>query len=89
MINKITQQILQPIIYLLFALAFIIFVWGIIQFIANAGNDEGRKKAKGIMTWGIVGLAVMAAAFGIVTALSRYFGVEGGVTPTPPTFPVQ
>ena len=80
---------LNTIIGLLFAIAVIVFIWGVIQFIASAGNDEARKKAKGIMTWGILGLAIMAAAFGIVNVLTNYFGVDQGLAPTVPSIPVR
>ncbi len=73
---------LQNIVGLLFILATIIFLWGVIQFITKAGDEVARNKAKGIMTWGIVGLAIMAAAWGVVTILVQYFKVGGGTIPT-------
>lgn len=73
---------LQNIVGLLFVLATIIFLWGVIQFITKAGDEVARNKAKGIMTWGIIGLAVMAAAWGVVTILIQYFQVGGGAIPT-------
>jgi len=76
---------LSTIIGILFVIATIVFLWGVIQFIAKSGDEEGRKKAKGIMTWGIIGLAVMAAAWGIVNILVQYFGTTGqpGFVPPP------
>lgn len=59
----------------LFVLATLVFLWGVVMFIIKSGDDAERKKAKGIMTWGIIGLAVMAAAWGITTILVSYFGV--------------
>ena len=79
------QGTLNTVIGLLFVIATIVFLWGVIQFIAASGDEQKRAKAKGIMTWGIIGLAVMAAAWGIVNVLVTYFGV-GGVA-TPPTIP--
>ena len=82
------KDLLNTVIAVLFVLATVIFLWGVIQFIASSGSEEGRKKAKGIMTWGIIGLAVMAAAWGVANILVDFFGVEGK-TPTfvkPPEF---
>ncbi len=73
--------VLNTIIGILFVLATVIFLWGVIQFIASSGSEEGRKKAKGIMTWGIIGLAVMAAAWGVANILITFFGA-GGQAPT-------
>lgn len=75
---------LNTIIGILFIIATIVFIWGVIQFIASAGDEAKRTKAKGIMTWGIVGLAVMSAAWGIVNVLTEYFGVRGVTTPVIP-----
>src|SRR3989338_9068797 len=60
---------LRLIIALLFIIATLIFLWGVIRFIASSADEAGRAKAKGIMTWGIIGLAIMAVAWGITTIL--------------------
>ena len=75
---------LQTIIGLLFVIATLIFLWGVVQFIAKSGDEAGREKAKGIMTWGIIGLAVMAAAWGVAQLLINYFGVGGEPIPEGP-----
>ena len=71
-IEKITQEILNPIIYLLFAAATIMFVVGIIKYILSASPqqvDQGKKT----MLYGIIGLFVMASAYGIVKILCNFF----------------
>lgn len=71
------QQTLQLIIGVLFIFATVMFLWGIVMFIVRSGDPAGRDKAKGMMLWGIIGLAVMAAAWGIVTIIIDYFGIPG------------
>ena len=66
------------VISLLFVIATLVFLWGIVKFIASAGDEAGKKQGKALMTWGILGLAVMAAAWGIVNVLIQY--VLGGGT---------
>lgn len=73
---------LQTVIGLLFILATLIFLWGIIRFIASSGDETARAKSRGMMLWGIIGLAVMVAAWGVTTLLIDYFGVPTG----PPSF---
>lgn len=75
---------LQTVIGVLFILATVIFLWGVIQFIVKSGDEQGRTKAKGIMTWGIIGLAVMAAAWGLVGILVTYFGAGNVAIPQGP-----
>jgi len=84
------NALINTVIGLLFAVAVLIFLWGVVQFIAKAGDEAGRTKAKGIMTWGIVGLVVMASVWGILNAIVGYFNtnlpIGGDVVPQVPTF---
>ncbi len=83
------QGTLNTIIGLLFVIATVVFLWGVIMFVAGSADPAKRDKAKGIMTWGIIGLAVMAAAWGITQILISYFAVPatGPGVVKPPTFP--
>lgn len=74
-------ETLQTIIAVLFVLATVVFLWGIIKFIAASADPAGREKAKGIMYWGIIGLAVMAAAWGLSEILIFYVFQGGAETP--------
>lgn len=82
--TRITNVIgtMRAVIAFLFVAATLIFLWGVVKFIASSADEAARNKAKGIMTWGIVGLAVMAVAWGITTILVDYFGIPT----SPPTF---
>lgn len=80
-INRVLGTLNDIIIPLFFVLATVIFLWGVIQYVVT--QDEGsQKKAKGLMLWGIIGLAVMLAVWGIVNILIQYFGVGGQGIPT-------
>ncbi len=75
LINKIQNQVLNPIINLLFALATVVFLWGVIQYVVGSQGDETKlKKGKQTMIWGIIGMTVMASAWGIVKILCQFFG---------------
>lgn len=69
---------MNTIIAILFILATLVFLWGMVTFIAGSGDPAKRDKAKGIMMWGIIGLAVMAAAWGITNILISYFQIPAG-----------
>lgn len=83
--EKITiiTNTMNNVVALLFILETIIFVWGLIRYIALS-DAEAKSKAKGIMTWGIVALAVTVAAWGIAALLINYFGIGGGTIPKMP-----
>jgi len=58
----------------LFTLVTVYFFWGIVEFVRStgAGNEEGIKKGKSHMLWGIIGMAVMGAAWEIVYIIADY-----------------
>lgn len=92
LVRKIISGVLQPVITLLFALATVIFLWGIIQYvIAQAGDEKKLADAKRVMIWGIIGLTVMASGWGIVAVLCDFFGTCGttGSGGTQPNFDLQ
>jgi len=57
-------------------LALIFFLYGLMRFILNAGNEEAQKQGKNIMIWGTIALFVMVSVWGLVTLLQGEFGVE-------------
>ncbi|MBU6430810.1 MAG: hypothetical protein KGJ58_00800 [Patescibacteria group bacterium] len=69
--------ILNPIIYLLFGLALIIFLYGVFEFIKNSESEEERKKGGEHMLWGIIGMAIMFSAYGIINFILNTLGNIG------------
>lgn len=62
------NNILVP---LIFALSFVVFIFGIFRyFIAGAADPEKRKSGRDIMIYGIVGFAVMITVWGLVHLLT-------------------
>ena len=76
LINNISKFILTPVIFLLFATAFVIFVWGVWQYVEFVNNPEARKKGGQHMLWGILGMFVMLSARYIVTILAKTIGAN-------------
>jgi uncharacterized membrane protein YidH (DUF202 family) len=75
LIDNITEYIIDPIILLLFGLGFLYFLWGIAKFIWNADSEDARKEGADHMIWGIVGMFIMVAAFGIISLIKNSIGV--------------
>jgi hypothetical protein len=65
-LNKIIQNIVVPVIELLFVAAIVYFLFGVAKFFINGNNPAGRKDAQLHMFWGSIGLAIMLSAWGIV-----------------------
>ncbi len=68
----VSTNVLQPIVLLLFALATILFLWGVVEFLINRDNEEERDKGKRHMLWGIVGLVIMFSVNGILWVLINF-----------------
>jgi len=75
LVQKIQTGILDPLIALLFVLATVVFLWGIIQYVimGNQGNEAAMKQGRKVMIWGIIGLFIMTAAWGIVSLFCQFF----------------
>lgn len=74
---------------LVFALAFILFLWGIFRYflLKSQGKlDDALKEGRKFAIWGIVALAVMISVWGLVRILIGTFGLGGESRPCLPTF---
>jgi uncharacterized membrane protein YidH (DUF202 family) len=76
-INNIAREILTPIITLISLAAFALFVYGVVEFIRNADNDEKRRSGQQHMIWGIIGLAIIFGANAIIKILTSTLGITG------------
>ena len=72
-IEKLKTKILFPIETLLIVLATLFFLWGVVDFVAGAASEERRTKGKRHMIWGLIGLAIILGARGIITVLENLF----------------
>lgn len=67
------------IIPLIFTLAFLYFLWGMVMFIKGADDVKKREESKKFIYWGIIGLTVMVAVWGIVQIVTSTFGLGNTV----------
>ncbi len=73
---KISTVIVQPILALVFGIAFIIFIWGVFVYIRDSDDDKGRAEGQRSILWGLVGMVIMISAFGIINIIQGTIGVE-------------
>lgn len=78
LIENFTTFIINPLIVLLFAVALMVFVWGVIEYIAKADSEEGRTTGRRHILWGLIGLAIMTAVRGILIFLQNTIGTTPG-----------
>ena len=73
LISNIKEYILNPIIGFMFAVAVVMFIYGIVEYIWSADNEEKVEVGKKHMIWGIVGMFVMIGVYGILNVLSGFW----------------
>jgi hypothetical protein len=77
LVSKIDRLIINPLIYLLFALAIAYFLYGMFEFILNQASEEKKTTGKSHMIWGIVGITIMLGVFTIMNIILNTIGVRG------------
>ena len=78
LLNAISRHIINPIIFVLFAAAFLVFIWGLVQFVGNLDNEESRSQGVKHMIWGIVGMVIMLSVNGIIAIIANTVSSIGG-----------
>lgn len=69
----------------LFAIAFIVFIFGVFQyFIMSRGDEEKSANAKNLMLYGLIGFFLMVSVWGLVNILIGTVSLNSN-TPTFPT----
>lgn len=77
-LDTIVAVVLNPIAMLLFAWGFFQFLWGLFQFMRTLDNTSEKEASQQHMIWGIVGMFVMVAVWGIVNMVANTLGLQQG-----------
>ncbi|MEI6042620.1 MAG: hypothetical protein WCQ00_03595 [bacterium] len=74
LITSISRYILNPLIVLAFAVAMVVFTWGVFDYIKGASDPKARETGRSHILWGIIGIAIMFSVFGIMRVISNTVG---------------
>lgn len=75
-LNRVNEIILNPLIVLMFSLALVYFIYGIIKFLSLEAGDKARDEARKSIMWGIVGMVVMFSVYGLIWFVLDTFGIS-------------
>jgi hypothetical protein len=68
----------------IFALGFLVFLWGMFQtFIFGGDDEEKQRKGKQIILYTVAGFVVMISLWGIVNLIAAGLGLTDGKIPLP------
>ncbi len=76
LLNKINSAILNPLILLVFSIATITFVYGLVQFIGSETSDKEREEGKKKIMYGLLGMFIMFSAYGLIHLILGTFGIQ-------------
>lgn len=74
--DKIVGNIINPLIELIALAAFVVFLWGVVDFIRGADDAEKRATGQQHMIWGVVGLVIIFGATTLISILKSTFGLQ-------------
>lgn len=69
-------SIAQGLMGLIIALAVLLFLVGVLRYVAAGDNEDARKKGRDLIIYGVIGLAVMVSVWGLVSMILLTFGLE-------------
>lgn len=76
LVGRINEQVINPLIVLLFTAALILFVFGLFNFFGKRESTDALEKGKRHMVWGIIGMVIMVSVFGIMNFITGSIGVD-------------
>ncbi|MEW5908045.1 MAG: hypothetical protein AB1643_02610 [Patescibacteria group bacterium] len=71
-ISTLNTSVFNPLILLMIAIALAVFIWGVIEFIAGADNEQQRVKGKRHIIWGLIGLTIVIGVKGIIDIVLNF-----------------
>jgi hypothetical protein len=72
-------DLIQAALPVIFGLAFLVFLWGLVKFIFRLeGDEKAVADGKNLMKWGLLALFVMVSIWGIL----RFFYNDLGLSPS-------
>lgn len=82
-IGSITTFINDVLIPLVFAIALLVFLYGVFRYFIASGmgggsGDDDREEGKKMMLYSILGFVLMVSIFGIVNLIAGGLGFTGG-----------
>ena len=74
-IKAFIEFINKTLVPLVFAIAFLVFIWGAVKYFIIGGNDEGkREEGRNLMLYSVIAFVLMISIWGIVNMFSGIFG---------------
>jgi hypothetical protein len=89
-IDNIVAFMNGTLVPLIFAIAFLVFLWGVFKtFILGGGDAEKQEQGKSLMMYAIAGFVIMVSLWGIVNLIANGIGLRTEKINQIPDLPTQ
>lgn len=75
-VDSFNNAVLFPLITLLLAMSFLVFLYGCFEYVRNAGSDSGREQGRRHIMYGVIGMLVMLCAYSILKLAAASVGIS-------------
>lgn len=75
-INRFLSNVVDPIVLLLFSVAFLVFLYGMFKMIKNNDTPSELDTGKRNIIYGIAGMLIMILAWTIIGIVKGTFGIK-------------
>ena len=79
-VASLDEFVVNPLIKFMFAIALVYFLYGLLDFLMNAEDEEKRTTGKAHMLWGTVGMTIMLGVWSILSFVLTSIGVKDTYT---------
>lgn len=76
LVQKFTTYVIDPIMLVLFACGFFLFMYGMVEFMFKLSKGADSKEGKEHMLYGVIGMLVMVSVGGIIGFLAGTFNLD-------------
>ncbi len=75
LVNYVICIIGSSVLPFIFGLAVLVFIYGVVQYMAGAEEEAKREQGRQFIIWGLIALFAMVSVWGLVRVLNNTFGV--------------
>lgn len=76
--ETVQEKVYTPLIGVIIGFALVLFLYGVVKYIAHAGDQKAADEGAKMMSYGVLVLFVMVCVWGIVKLGLAFLGFEGG-----------
>ncbi len=73
--GRIADYIVNPAIELAFAIAVVLFLYGVFEYFVKSNDPTARATGGQHILWGLIGMVIMFGVYGIINIIKGTIGV--------------